>query len=108
MNRAQSEFAIHDASAKTCAECARLWKEYFAVDKIFLKVAGDRLPLLAGQSIDLCADLRGEAEYRESGELRRAARKAIGQHRRLSHPPQPARRMESETLKAMFVHGVSL
>jgi hypothetical protein len=79
-NNLEDHGQSHRASTKSCAECAGLWRAYFEVDRKFLRIAREHLPLLSGGF-----DPRREAEYQQAGELRQAARRAIDAHRSLAH-----------------------
>ena len=82
--------ANHRASTKTCIDCARLWKEYFEVDKRFRQAASGWLSHVSQHNlIQVCREsfnVRSEVEYQKQGELRREARKAITDHWVLLHP----------------------
>jgi hypothetical protein len=82
--------ARNKRASRTCAECARLWKQYFDIDKRFQEAAGEWLSHLSAHKLIQVSrdtfDVRSEAEYQKVGELRRDARNAIGEHWELLHP----------------------
>jgi hypothetical protein len=68
----------------SCEDCVRLWKEYADLNREFLKAAADREA--ASAAGDPAASFAADSRYRQAGERRLKARKAVASHKALRHP----------------------
>ena len=71
-------------SSESCEECARLWRDYAEVNRLFLKAAADREA--ASAAGDPAGSVSADTIYRQAGERRLQARKAVASHKALRHP----------------------